>query len=40
VTVVLYGCENMAFILREGRELKVFANKEARGLSGPERERK
>jgi len=35
--VVLYGCENWPFTLREERRLRVFENKVPRRIFGPKR---
>ena len=35
--VVLYGCENWSFTLREERRLKMFENRVLRGIFGPKR---
>ena len=34
--VVLYGCENWSFTLREERRLRVFENRMLRRIFGPE----
>jgi hypothetical protein len=36
--VVLYGCENWSFTLREEHRLRVFDNRVLRGIFGPERD--
>jgi len=35
LSVVLYGCEAWSLILREGRKLRVFKNRELRRIFGP-----
>jgi len=35
--VVLYGCENWSFTLREERRLRVFENRMPRRIFGPKR---
>jgi len=36
--VVLYGCENWSFTLREERRLRAFANKVFRRIFGPKKD--
>ena len=36
--VVLYGCENWSFTLREERRLRTFANKVFRRIFGPKKD--
>ena len=36
--VVLYGCENWSFTLREERRLRVFENRVLRRIFGPKRD--
>ena len=36
--VVLYGCETWSLTLREEHRLRVFENRELRGIFGPKRD--
>jgi hypothetical protein len=38
LTVVLYGCETWALILKEEHRLRVFGNRALRRIFGPKRE--